>query len=122
MFNNHSTKNVTPDEDHMIPKEAHVALYLESKEFWNYILTKEKASILGRTREKPKHKHPSTRKLNKSEIEALLHQHLTFRKDSSAEDDSTSEDSIEKDASILVNSEAAKNVSPDGTLNILSVI
>ena len=40
---------------------------------------KEKSSILIIARDKPKHKPPFTRKVNKSEmIEALIHQHLTF--------------------------------------------
>ena len=61
-LNNNSNKNEISDKDHIIPKEEFISLTPESQEFWNSAPTKEKASILGRARDKPKLKPPFSKK------------------------------------------------------------
>ena len=109
-FNGDINKHMSFDRELMIPQEVRVALTPKSKYFWNFIFKKEKASFLGSARGKPKPKPSFTRKLNKYEIEALLHQCIKFDKDNNAEDKTTSEDFIEKDNYILVNYEIAKTI------------
>ena len=75
-----------------------------------------------RTRNKPKNKPPFSRKVNKYKIEALLHQFLAFEEDDNIEDDTTFEDCIEEETSILVNSETAKNTNPYDPRNFISTI
>ena len=82
----------------------------------------EKASILWSTRDKPKKKSSLVRKANTSEIEALLCQHLTLEEDDISKDENTSEESVEQDDSILVNSTIANNDNPDNIRNLLSTI
>ena len=60
-------------------------------------------------RDKLKPKTPFTRKVHKSEIEALLLQSLAFEEDVVAKDDTTPKEPTDQDDSILVNSTIAKN-------------
>ena len=84
------------------------------------MLTKENASILGGVRDRPKLKPHFTRNVNKYEKNALLRQYLEFDEENVAKDCITSEESIEQNASILVNSTTAKNDNPAEILNLLS--
>ena len=115
------------DKDHMIPKECCAFITPETKDFWNSIPYREKSSILRSVRDNPKH-HPVlttkpsfTRKVSKAEIESLFRQCLALKEHSIAEDAARSEDSTE-DASILVDSAAAKNPDPANLRGVLSII
>ena len=55
-FNGNGNKHAFFDKDNVILKEYYVALTPETKEFWNSIPNKEKASILRSSRNKPKPK------------------------------------------------------------------
>ena len=90
-FKNESNKKITSDKDHIIPKESCAVRTPKSKEFWNSIPAIEKDSLLGSARDKPKHKPPFSRKENKSEIEGLIYQCLTFEEVTTSEDDGTPE-------------------------------
>ena len=79
----------------MIPNKVHANLTHGSKDAWNFIPHKEKASVFGSARNKPKHKPPFVSKVNKSGIE-LLHQHLSIYEYDNSEDNSTYEESAEK--------------------------
>ena len=71
-------------------------------------------------RNKPKLKPSFASKLSKSETEAFLYQNLTIDEDCDAEDNSTSEESIEKHTSTLVNWAIAKNDNLDDLRNLSS--
>ena len=82
--------------------------------------TKEKFSILESMRNKPKPKPPFAIIMHASEIEAFLHQHLSFDEDNNTEDDDASKYSAEEDTFIIVNSAITKNTNPDELCNLLS--
>ena len=52
----------------------------------------------------------------------MLYQYLTFDEDNNAEDETASEESIEKDSSILINLETSKTDNLDGMCSALSAI
>ena len=60
--------------------------------------------------------------MSKYEIDALLHQHLTFYEDKNSEDETTSEEHIEQATSILVNYTEAKDTNPANIRNHISTV
>ena len=63
---------------------------------------------------------PSTRKVNKVELGALLYQRLDLEENDTTEKKVPPVDSIEQDASMLINSATAKYASLDDLRSILS--
>ena len=81
-----------------------------------------KDSILGSMRDKHKPKSPFTWKSNKSKIEVLLYQCLTFNENNNAEDDTVSENSSEYDNFISINSRIAKTINAVDLCNLLFTV
>ena len=69
---------------------------------------------------KPKPKPPLGRKVSKAKIKELTHKYLILEEDNIAEDGTTSEDYIEEDNSILVNSSTSKSANLADIYNIIS--